>query len=709
MLRVVWTLEDWANAIVDLPVDAQLPLRTVLVPNERVAHGLRCSLVERKTPGALIGTRFVSLLQLAREVLLDAGEVPLVSDRDLGPQLVLQACEVVAFERFRREDLIALPGWAEAFNRTLGELDGALVAPEVLLASADPQVRDVGRVHAALRQSGGFGTVGGLLQQAAARWSGPSQGALLALVTGFESAAEAQLLRQLPDVTWALWGVRPARRDHQRRLAQLFGEDFATALAAHSGTIPRATALQQLQVGLFGAAADAPAADGDDSVRVATYAGVHEEIEAAVGWVTEQLVEHAVPARQIALLTPSAEPYGSLLRARLSALPWGDDQVATFSERGQPLAERADGARLLLAIRALASGLAREPLAALLPALRSSEPELRVRGASHAWSLLNAIACVGGARSHLAGGLAVLGATQRAITRLEAAAADSGEEREREQQAGLARDLVALLPALQALHHVLECVVAVAPLHTLWERFRALAAQLRLPLALPPALLLLENAVREATRDDALEPRGEVALDWLDATLCQTHARGGRFGMPAVYVGTLAGAQGLAFSAVRIVGLIEGSVPSSTREDPVLPDAARVALSTLLPTARLRAHRQIAQFDAAVRAARRRLVLTAPRVGLEGSNRQPAAVLLDVMRALAGSTPERRLELQLEHAANAGRTQERRLRARLPLSGSAALERVARRDFAALRDDPNPALALDALRALRDRSAPGVQ
>jgi hypothetical protein len=98
-----------------------------------------------------------------------------------------------------------------------------------------------------------------------------------------------------------------------------------------------------------------------------------------------------------------------------------------------------------------------------------------------------------------------------------------------------------------------------------------------------------------------------------------------------------------------VLGLVEGSVPSATREDPVLPDDARRALSSLLPTAALRAHRQLASFDDAVRAARERLALSAPRVSAEGSVRQPAAVLLDVVRALAGSNDA--LEDKLADAA----------------------------------------------------------
>jgi RecB family exonuclease len=116
---------------------------------------------------------------------------------------------------------------------------------------------------------------------------------------------------------------------------------------------------------------------------------------------------------------------------------------------------------------------------------------------------------------------------------------------------------------------------------------------------------------------------------------------------------------------------------------------------------------QLTWFDDAVRSASERLSLTAPRVSLEGSTRQPAAVLLDVMRALSGSNAD--LEKKLENAAAAGRIRERAVRERCPISISATLDCIARGDIAAARTETNPALALDALRAIRDRVAPTAQ
>lgn len=709
-VRVLWTVEDWASAIADLPVAPGLPDRAVFVPNERVAHALRRTLIESGLPSALVGTRFLTLLQFARELLLEAGETLLASERELGATLVREVFQGVTFERFHREDLLALPGWDDAFLAALTEVESALLTPDDLLAHSDAQVVDVGRVHAMLRKQAELATAAALLQRAAALApTNTARGSMLVVVTGFESPAEVQLLRALPGLIWAQWAVRPLRTDHTQRTALLLGAEFASGLRETQFARAPSGALHHLQVRMF-AEHMFTAAPQDDSVRVAIYAGVHEEVEAAVSWVTEQIVEHGVPAQEIAILSPVAEPYGSLLRARLAVLPWHDGREPTFSEGGVPLTERSDGARLLLAIRALRQGLSRDALAPLLPVLRTSGQAWGIRGLSRAWQLLNTVAAIGGERAHLAAGCDWGEAWRRAGVRLETAPLGPGglEDRERTQRAELQRDLTALVPAIDALVDVLRAVIEDAPLSQLWTRVSELAqSHLKLPHATPPAVALLGHALSLFAGHAPREPTGDDALAWLETMLLQSVVKVGRFGTPAIYLGTLAGVRGLAFRAVRLIGLIEGAVPSAVREDPVLPDAARAALSPFLLTSRQRAHRQVAAFDDAVRAARERLALSAPRVSLEGSTRQPAAVLLDVMRVLSGANED--LEDQLEDAARAGRAAERDVRQRLPVSASARLDRVARGDLMFARVELNPALALDALRAIRDRQAPSAQ
>jgi RecB family exonuclease len=108
----------------------------------------------------------------------------------------------------------------------------------------------------------------------------------------------------------------------------------------------------------------------------------------------------------------------------------------------------------------------------------------------------------------------------------------------------------------------------------------------------------------------------------------------GRFGDPAVYIGALRDAVGLRFAAVRVIGLAEGHLPSVPREDPVIPDALRDALG-MLPTAADRALEGLHALDSVVRNADRRIALSAPRLDVERSQREPSSVILEAAAALA--------------------------------------------------------------------------
>ncbi|HET8934438.1 MAG TPA: PD-(D/E)XK nuclease family protein [Polyangiales bacterium] len=710
-MRAIWSLQHWAQALAELPTTGRLPQRVALVPNSRVAHALRRELIETGHSSTLIGTRFMTLLQLASEVLLEAGEPHLPNDRELGPWFALDAFSKTELERFERLDLCRLPGWDVAFTRTIAELDAAMLSPEACLDSDDPHVRDVGRMHQRLREHANLITMGALFRRAAAltasRAGGPST---LAVLTGFESPAELSLLRALPAVTTAAWAVRPKRATLTTRFASLVGAHAPELDARAQLVAPPVSALQHLQLRLFEDMQSTPA-PRDASVTIALYAGVHEEVEAAASWVTQQILEHGVAARDIAILSSIAEPYGALLRARLDAIsPEAEPAIATFSERGVPLVERADGTRVLLLLRALCHGLSREKLAMLLPFMRPADAERRVRGQAHAWEILNAVASVGGTQSHLDAGSAWPEAWRSAVDRLAPTPLiEAGmEQREIQHRAEMHGLISSLSEAIEALAGILAAVIAEEPLHLLWARIQDFVqAHLKLPFSAPPAAAVLEQACNRFRGHEGHEPAGVAALRWLDDNLCHLTVQDVRFGHAAVYLGTLGGVRGLRFRAVRIIGLAEGTVPSASREDPVLPDTAREWLSPFLLGSRHRAHRQLTAFDDAVRCASERLCLTAPRTSVEGSVRQPAAVLLDVVKALEGSNVD--LEKKLEHAAADGRARERLARNQNAVSYSAQLARMALGDMSAAQATTDPSLSLDALRAIRDRAQPSVQ
>jgi len=206
-------------------------------------------------------------------------------------------------------------------------------------------------------------------------------------------------------------------------------------------------------------------------------------------------------------------------------------------------------------------------------------------------------------------------------------------------------DLLAVGGSLERLVAVARAVVEGRPLAAIWELLEPfLRERVRLPGGAPRLLAPLAAALEPALRSpDGAALRGDAALAAVERALRSLRVPAGRSGEARVHVGTLASAAGLAFDAVRIVGLAEGSVPSTPREDPVLPAALRAALEErgfAAPSPEDRVLAELHAFHGAILAARRRLALSAPRRDLARTEREPAAILIEVAAALA--RPDRR-------------------------------------------------------------------
>ncbi|HEY6001869.1 MAG TPA: PD-(D/E)XK nuclease family protein, partial [Anaeromyxobacter sp.] len=197
----------------------------------------------------------------------------------------------------------------------------------------------------------------------------------------------------------------------------------------------------------------------------------------------------------------------------------------------------------------------------------------------------------------------------------------------------------------------------------------------------------------------------------------------GRFGEPAVYVGTVQGAAGLDFEGVRVIGLCEGVLPSQPLEDPVLPEGLRQALEEaapdrVLPRAEDRVAVQLHGLVAALEGARAAVALSAPRMDLARTEREPASLFIDAAAALArpdalsGRSPDPvpgTAALGRDYFRPAGAASAA-FRAAHPVSAASWLDRVAR----VAADLPpewsrDPVLALervDGLRALTGKLGP---
>src|SRR5205823_1064154 len=135
------------------------------------------------------------------------------------------------------------------------------------------------------------------------------------------------------------------------------------------------------------------------------------------------------------------------------------------------------------------------------------------------------------------------------------------------------RDLRAIRPALDALVGVARHVVDGASLAEIWPALREfLGAWLLQPGAGARVHALLDGALQPVVSDAACTGvTGPEALRVIEETLVGLRLPVGRFGEPAVYVGTVRQAVGIGFAAVRVIGLGEGHLPAPPHEDPVLP------------------------------------------------------------------------------------------------------------------------------------------
>ena len=138
---------------------------------------------------------------------------------------------------------------------------------------------------------------------------------------------------------------------------------------------------------------------------------------------------------------------------------------------------------------------------------------------------------------------------------------------------------------------------------------------------------------------------GEVSFDelrrLLEARLGSAYAppSGRRYG--AVFVGTPELARGRAFAVVFVPGLAERLFPEAPREDPLLLDADRRAISKTLRTQADRVRHERLLLRLSVGAARERVHLSYPRVEVAAARpRVPSFYALDVARATTGTLPD---------------------------------------------------------------------
>lgn len=474
----------------------------------------------------------------------------------------------------------------------------------------------------------------------------------------------------------------------------------------------------------------------DGSVDLEEHAGVDAEVEAAAVWVAEQ-IDAGTPLEGIAVLVPEKGPYAALLADRLARLQSDDAAgVEVYVAGGLPLAERAAGKRLLAVLAAVRSGLEFDATLRLLPMLRRSgqavgETNTRLTP-SRARAALYAAGITGGGAGDSAGIRAWRERLQRHRARLTASVAAAEAEPQNKPGHQLIadrrwlHDVAPLLPAIETLVGLAEMAHAGAPLRSAWPLLTELCHKhLLLPPDPPNLAARLVELVEPLLGSELL---GDLpcagGLGWIADRLGRTRVPHGRYGEPRVFLGTPAQAAGLAFEAVRILGLSEGGLPRTPHDDPIVPDELRGRLAAFLQAATphvvlpgLGDHvlDDLHAVFRCVTTTGRRLAFSAPRQWVDRSEREISGIILEVATALArpaagsdGDVPTAgRLRAAYFLPGNSARRSAERS---WPLSPRAALVRVAdaaprhggRVPSAWLGDD---VLSLRRMRSLAEASA----
>lgn len=657
-VKVIWSVTEWAQAVCDLPADGPLPARTVLVPRERVAHSLRRELIRAGRSDVLAGTRFIRPADAADQTLRHAGVTFSTGEEALRPLRLLTLFDQgLSLRYFRQCFLQTRPGWEDAFARTISDLEAAGLRPEDLPVSEDDRWADVAAVWRALNDAAGDSwtsarvlmTAGALLEQSPRAW--PFDGNTLAVVTGETTVAESCFLKATPGLTLGALGARPLREHYLERLAELFGEACRQAVSTAVASRGSSTERDLLAAYLFEPPdvlnhPRKPRSKGpDDTVRLEEFGGVEAELEAAADWVAQQIVEHHTPLEEIAVLMPVLDPLALLLAQRLERLPWQDGSLPVHVAGGLPVTGTAAGARLLAVVRALRAHLSVDLVAEVLPLLRTTGDSSHLSRHA-ATNLAYWLGTLGGAATHKEGGLEwTSGAVDRendlaAQIAAAAVATDGGAagppDRDFGSRERLLRELQSVRPALDALVDVYRAVLAGEPLAKLASPLLGyLKEWILLPGDGAQHLARLAAAIEGLCRDaNGGSLAGEEALAVVEDVLLGLRISSGRFGEPAVYVGTLRDAMGLRFHAVRVIGLAEGSLPSMPREDPVLPESLRRRLGRRLPTPADRSLAELHALDRAVRHADANVALSAARLGVDRVEREVSSVFTEAAAAL---------------------------------------------------------------------------
>lgn len=705
-LRVVWTGygRDAAVALHGAVAEAKAgdPLApvTVVVPSNHVGVASR-RLLSSGSLGPVAGqgvglaaVTFLTTYRLAE--LLGAGALAAQGRRPVSTPVLAAAM---------RAELAARPGLfgpvaehpatESALVSTYKELRDLTPGALDALAASSDRAREVVRLHRAARARLG------------AAWYDEED--LLVAATELAGSAGAAELG-------ALVVHLPQRlSQHGARLLVALAEHLPTTVVAGTCGVPEADAEVGASLARLGVGGGAPAGAGGGAAPVVTErttiltaSDADEEVRAAVRAVVDATRAGARLDR-IAVLHASPEPYARLAHEQLHAAG-----IATNGAAVVPLAARMAGRTLLELLALPASRFRRQDVFAWLvagPVLHDGR-----WAPTTAWERLSREAAVVGGREEWDVRLARLAEQQEE----RAATADADDDEpdwvgdEARKQARRAREL------RRFVLRVIDDLAAAAAAPRRWSE-HATWAQGWLAELLGPAARRdgwpdaerkaaerVEVALDRLGALDAVE--GPVGLDvfarTLEVELEADLGRVGRFG-DGVLVGSVEMGIGLDLDLVVVLGLAEGSFPTTVRDDSLLPDRERARTGGELGLRADRVERQHRHLLGTLAGAERQ-VLCVPRGDLRRSvERVPSRWVLDLAMALAGTADRwwgadllsatqpwvrhvASYDAGLRHLEVPATAQEHRLRALLATGGALAAT-----------DDPRTAAGAAAIAARR--------
>jgi ATP-dependent helicase/nuclease subunit B len=597
--------------------------------------------------------------ELAEEKLAEAGRVP-------AGRLAAEAAAARAAHRLaatgglgRLAAVADAPGFVRAISDTLEELRLARLAPPAELAP-------LALAYAEELAAAGLADAAEVLARATEAARGDSH-RLLGLPTYLidvpvHSVAARELIAALAERAPVLRASAPEGDAETLRHLEAAGVLPET----HLGRADADTSLARLQTHLFAETAPAKA-DLDESVRILSAPGESREcVEIARRLLRE--AEGGVPFDRMAVLLRSPEEYRphleeALARAGIGAWfargavqpdPAGRAFLALLTCAAEGLSARAFAEYASLGQVPREPGAAPPPEGAWVPPDEEMVPELVADAlapdpeadepadgsdsfvAPRRWEQLLVDAAVIGGRERW----------ERRLSGLAAQLHAALEEQERDEPDGPAAERTrrTLLELASLRVHALPILDALAalPEDPRWSwgewlgALRALAVRaLRRPARVLATLAELDPMA-------AAGPVGlrEVRLV-LERRLLELRLRPPKEHAGRVCIAPIDAARGLDFDVVCVPGLAERLFPRKIAEDPILLDAARSRLGAELATNETRLGRERLQLRIAVGAARKRLLLSYPRLDLDQSRpRVPSFYALEALRAATGELPD---------------------------------------------------------------------